>query len=317
MLTRPCLSIALAALFAASAPAHADPAERLTAEVDAALLRLADSGELPVEDALRIEQPPRIRRELGAVLDLAAGSRGAPVLAVSPGSAAERIGLRLGDRVLVLNGLDLRGAVDAAQLHAAVEAGEGGLVLTVERDGSEQQLRGLADSTTLPGYQLLLAGVADVASSCGRLSVFDVFPRSQDVFPVTVIAIDGRYPGPGPSFRLEPGPHVVTVAERIDAYEFTPIETRLRSSGGRSAAGGLGTRGEAAGIRGHELSEITPPAERMRSKIRSAYKDIELVVQPGVTHRLAAQLHEASVSSVRQNTYWTPIVWKESSELCR
>jgi membrane-associated protease RseP (regulator of RpoE activity) len=306
--------------FAATAAGATEPPPQLVAEVDAALLRLADAGQLPSMEAgpVRVEQPPRVRHELGAVLDLSDARPGAPVLAITPGGAAEGLGLRRGDRVLELNGVELAGATDVQTLRRALEAGEGGLVLAVERDGGRMQLRGLADSTALPGYQLLLAGVDSAASSCGRISVFDVYPRSRKVYPVSVIAIDGRYPGPGPSFRLEPGRHLVTVAERIDLYEFTPIELRRRGTGRGTRADGApqagGERGDAGGL---GAPESVYQEHNRRRNSRYGYKDLEVVVQPGVTHRIAAQFLESNVVSVQRNTYWEPIVWKDSQEPCR
>lgn len=307
------LSIALGVYLALGIPAAAaaDPAARLSAEVDAALLRLADRGELPAAEPLRIEQPPRTRRELGAVLDLAADGRGAAVLAVSPGGAAERLGLRRGDRVLVLNGVELRGNDDAELLHDALEAGEGGLVLRIERDGVEQELRGLADSTTLPGYQLLLAGVSESSSNCGRVNVLDVFPRSQDIFPVTVIAIDGRYPGDGPSFRLDPGLHRVTVAENIDSREFNALGLAVRNRSGRSGPPDLYRPASPQGPLDAQPDPAAGPAGGTR------YKDLEIDVRPGITYRIAAQMLSDDSSMVRRFAFWRPILWKESAEVCR
>ncbi len=264
----------------------ADPAAELQAEIDGAMLRLADAGLLPSSGSspLRISRPARAHHELGAVLDLAgAVDRGAEVLAVTPGGAAERLGLRRGDRVRSINAVAVGRDGGAEALRAAMAAASGGLVLVVERDGQEFELRGAADTVALPGYELLLAGVAGSGgSSCGRINVFDVFPRSERIYPVIVIDVDGRGMGFGPSYRLSHGRHVVTVAELIDTREFSGIDLRRKNHG-------------------------LP---------RDHYKQIEIDVQPGVTYRLAARFHRERRHEIFDKTYWDPIVWSEVAEPC-
>jgi hypothetical protein len=285
----------------------AAPSPAVVEAFDAALLRLADAGQLPAgETPLSISQPPRTRHELGAVLDLAgAGGDGAAVLAVTPGAAGERIGLRVGDRVTRINDVPLRAGDGAVPLREALDGRDGALVVTVLRDGRPLELRGRADSVALPGYQLLLAGSdATQASTCGRVSVFDIFPRNRQVYPAAIIAIDGRHPGPGPIFRLSPGRHVLTVAENIDTNQFSGVAQFQRNRAVRPGVAGEGAAPAAA-------QGVAP------QRAQSPYKDLVVDVLPGVTYHVAAQFHPDRRYEIRTNAYWEPLVYSESPEPCR
>ena len=312
----------------AGAAIAAEPPPAVRAEFDAALLRLADADRLPrgADESWHISQPPRVRHELGAVLDLAAaGAAGAAVLAVTPGGAAERAGLRSGDRVLALNGRRLQAGLDAEALHEALAAEGGALVIELRRDGREMELRGVADSISLPGYQLLLAGAAgEAASRCGRVSVFDAFPRSQQVYPVVLIAIDGRHPGDGPAYRLTPGRHRLTVSEAIDDRQFSGVAQFQRSRGQRQSTPDAAERlrstpGQPIRDGARVLHVPAAPATTAavpRGPSRSRYKDLEIDVRPGITYRIAAQFHVDRRHDIRGNGYWDPIVYAESPEPC-
>ncbi|GIX34654.1 MAG: hypothetical protein KatS3mg126_0433 [Lysobacteraceae bacterium] len=138
----------------------------------------------------------------------------------------------------------------------------------------------------MQGMTLALAlavATSAAAGDCARVSTFDVAPRSQQLFPAVLIAIDGKLPGPtsGPSWRIAPGRHVLTVAEAIDAERFLPAENRERD--GRRAG---------------------------------RYKTLEIEAHPGMTYRLAVRLHPDRRDRVRENEYWEPVIWKASPEPC-
>jgi hypothetical protein len=235
------------------------------------------------------------------VLDLAAS--GTAVLAVTPGGAAERLGVRVGDRVLRINDVPLQAGAGAEPLREALDAGGGALVVTVQRDGRPLELRGRADSIALPGYQVMLAGFDGTqGSSCGRVSVFDIFPRNRHVYPATLIAIDGRHPGPGPSFRLPPGRHVLTVAENIDPNQFSGVAQFQRNRTIRPGVSGAG---------------IDPATGAAAQRAGSPYNDIVVDIMPGVTYHVGAQFHPERRYEIRTNAYWDPLLFSESPEPCR
>jgi len=134
------------------------------------------------------------------------------------------------------------------------------------------------------GLGLASSALAAAESTCGRISVFDSAPRGQQLYAVVLIAIDGRLPGPtdSPSFRIEPGKRVLTVAENIDAHQFSSVQQYQRSNAGRDR-----------------------------------YQTLEVDVQPGVTYRLAAKFDLEQRNSIRDNAYWKPVVWSEVRETCR
>lgn len=283
--------IALALLLALPLPAGAGEAQ-IDAEMQALLLRLGEAGRLPAPGGppLRIERPERVRYELGAVVDVRGGQGpGLAVLAVTPGSAAERLGLRVGDRLLAINDHTFSGEAPAAEtFRAALAAREGALALRVRRGERELNLSGQADRAVVPAYTLTIgasaAPAATPAAGCGRISTFDVAPRAQHIYPAVLIAIDGRQPGPAgaDSFRLDAGRHVLTVAEAIDAHQFTAVQQYQR--------------------------------DRAR---RERYKTLTIEVRPNTTYRLGARLIGERRGEIRDNAYWEPVIWAEVAEACR
>lgn len=282
--------------------------QRLHEEVRAVLLRMVESGELKPQEveSLSLSAPHSEQADFGAILDIrhrVGRDQGLAVLGVTPGGSAAALGLLPDDRILGINGESLigLGADESGRARAAVRLREALLArpeaveLRVLRRGGETTLSGAVRVVQLPAYRLdlgaALAGAAlaatsdgDPASSCGRVSVFDIAPRSQRLYQAVLIAVDGEVPGPAgaSSFRLEPGAHRLTVAEAIDARQFDAIALRQRD--GRQ---------------------------------RDRYKDLEIVVRPGVTYRLAARFHIEERNSIRDGAYWEPVIWKESAEACR
>jgi hypothetical protein len=159
-------------------------------------------------------------------------------------------------------------------------------------------LRGEADTVVLPGYQLLLAAPGIPAHGCARISVFDVAPRTQQIYPAVIIAIDGRNPGPAEhTYRVEPGPRRITVAEAIDPHRFNALQHLARS-------------------------RFSPPASAsgepyMQSQRSDRYKDLLIDVRPGMTYRIGAQFHPERAAEVRNNAHWDPVVWREFAQPCR
>src|SRR3546814_11552877 len=86
-------------------PAAAQTGNEIEAEVDAALLHLAERGALgSFDQPLAISRPAQVRYELGAVVDVRKPDpRGIEVPAVPPDGAAARMGLKAGDRLVANN----------------------------------------------------------------------------------------------------------------------------------------------------------------------------------------------------------------------
>ena len=129
------------------------------------------------------------------------------------------------------------------------------------------------------------SGAAQAASpgSCGRISVFDVAPRSEELYRARLINIDGTLPGPtgARSYRVTPGRHVLEVAEAIDNEQFNDVQLR----------------------------------QRVQRSDR--YKTLEVDVKPDTTYLLGARLVEARRNHIGDGSYWEPVIYRQNSESCQ
>jgi PDZ domain len=279
-----------------------DTEQRLRDELRSVLLRLAETGALgqrPVDATLSLNEPARRVNDLGMVVDSSnVAVDGLPVLATTPGSSAERMGLQPGDRVLAVNGESLRGlgadergrARAAAQLRERVErlADGAALKLDIQRDGRSLSLDGAVASVYLPALRMELGeGLATAAvagtrsdSGCGRISVFHIAPRSQHLYPAVIISLDGHTPGTAgqQTYRVAAGPHKLVVAEAIDSRDLSLSAAALSR--------------------------------------RSAYKELSVDLAPGTTAMIAARLNPDQVGKSPAAAYWDPVVWKQIDEAC-
>ena len=121
------------------------------------------------------------------------------------------------------------------------------------------------------------------ASRCGRISIFDVAPRGDQVYRARLMKIDGEFAGPSTSktFRVPPGRHVLEVAELIDPEQFNAVQRRQRD---------------------------------MRS---DPYKELTVDVQPDTTYLLGARLVTARGGSILDGSYWEPVIYHQNSESCQ
>ena len=304
-------SLLLVLLFAASAQAsRADghPAateQRLRAGVQQMMVDLASTGELVDASGapahFDISEPARDVDNLGVVINSNDhGDAGLAVMAVTPGSAAAKMGVHSGDRLVSVNGESLRALgrdaddqpLAVATLRSVIgKVGDGGQVdLTVDRDGRRIAFSGSLQRLRLPAVQLTVGAGLQVASNttttmptagCGRISDFDVAPRQQHLHRAQLIAIDGVSVGPSgsPSYHLSAGKHVLTVAEEIDA-RYLSFNSRQRNAGS------------------------------------DGYKKIEVDVKPNTTYFLAARLNMDKLNQWREGAYWDPALWLEKTERC-
>lgn len=292
-------AVLLATGIAAAAPGTAE--QRLNEEIQAALLRLLQAGEVSAAElgALRVSAEPSRRTDFGAVVDLRPDpdNPGVPVLAVTPGGNAAGLGVRAGDRIVAVDGVPLKGgpAAPGEVLRQQLEAGAPRLSLTVLREGEMRVLNGPVQAWTLPGYTLQLeaavasaslAANAPVSEGCGRISLVGMPPRTENVFPAELIFIDGETPKPygGPAYRLPAGRHLLTVDEQID-------ERRLSM-------------------------QIKQDKQR-RQQPREGYKVLELVVKPDTTYRLGSRYFPELKDRGLENEYWEPVIYAEAREGCR
>ncbi|KAF1693778.1 PDZ domain-containing protein [Pseudoxanthomonas daejeonensis] len=147
--------------------------------------------------------------ELGAVVDVRRASPlGLRVMAVTPGGAADHIGLRAGDMLQSVNGHRLDGDTrPATALAAALQAGAGALRIQGRRDGKPLTLSG---SMALPGI--------GTSAGCGQLtSQLDGLPANSNVRRVDITQIEGRraLATGAPRHPVAAGTRVVILREHV------------------------------------------------------------------------------------------------------
>jgi hypothetical protein len=300
-----------------AAPGGAAPQaeQRVRQDMQATLSNLGSSGALgqhPDQVAVSLDEPARRVTSLGALVDSTSAQSardGLHVLGATPGSNADRIGLRPGDVIVAVNGTSLRDlggdqhgrALAATTLKTVVDGlpDDAKLQLAVVRGGSPVVLSGPLEPVYLPAMHVELGGAvagADVhpaeplasaapaaaapAEGCGRISMFDVAPRGDRLYGVRILLIDGTTPGPlgTPVFRVSAGEHHLLIAENIPTQQ-------------------LGV-GEFATFR------------------RQTSKPLTVDVKPGTTAMVAAQLHPDKTTQLNNGGYWDPVVWREVPESC-
>jgi membrane-associated protease RseP (regulator of RpoE activity) len=295
------LTLALA-LFGGNVAAAQEPAAAaISRELDAALIEVL-SRQPPRDQALLIEQPERQRIELGAVIDVrAADQRGLPVLAITPGSAAARIGLAVGDRLIEINGEAVATAVaPGALLQSAVADGDGELALRVQRGDQQLTLTGSADLVAIPAYTLSIAPSASQSpAGCGFVS--GGARISDTTRKVEIVAVDGE---PADTnfigrVRLPAGTYRLSVRPR-PLPQYAGIEGNLRYHG--SVEGPSGPQPvKRMSLPGRGFQDEAAPAPII---------EFELSVAPDTSYQLGAR---PSSNGGKMEAF----VWRQGEKPCQ
>ena len=234
---------------------------------------------------------------LGLVLDSAdaqAAHNGLRVLGATPGSVADQLGLRPGDLLVDVNGTSLANlgadadghALAATALNSALAdlPAAAPLRLRVFRDGVTLAFNAPlhAAATTASAASTAVADDAPASGGCGRISTFDVAPRSEHLYRAKILLLDGATPGPTgtPSFRVAAGTHKLLVAENIPTEEM--------------GVGAFAT---------------------LRAR-RDTSKELSVTVKANTTALLAARLNTDKASDFAHGAYWDPVIWREIPERC-
>lgn len=256
MLTR--LPLALAAALTALLLGHGTAASAAAPDAGVAVVALAE-------------------QQLGAVLDTRNAGDGALVRAVTPGGAAERLGLSVGDRIVSVNGRPL-GDGDIERLLASAK---GQVELSVLRDGRERRVSGVLD-----------AGTREPAKrGCGYVTTLGTTPRSKEsVFSALITMIDGESTPLTPVNRheLAAGRHVLIVDERIDPQRFNNTQRLQRQLMRRE-------------LRARAYKAIVVDIEPDRTYRIGARLHRDRLDRDGI----------------RGNTFWEPVVWSSFASRCR
>lgn len=298
----------------ADASLGVSPEQRLQEELRVLLLDMIESGafgQTPSDQiSLSVESPRQRATNLGVLVDSSGGAAaadGLKVVGTTPGSSASRLGLHSGDIIASVNGVSLAGLGDDASggARAAVVLREqleslpddAKIEFKVVRNGRPVNISGPMESAWIPSLHLTVGdGIAVAAADqggtyrsaptgdgCGRLSIFDVAPRQQNLHAAALISIDGeRSPFGGQEvFRLSEGRHVLTVGEKI-ASRYLAFNNVFRNS-----------------------------------NIKNPYKTLEIDVAPNTTYFLAARLIQEKRNVWLDGAYWEPVIWSESTEACK
>jgi len=292
---------------AGAAAADAGSEQRMRQDLQAALSHMAESGALgphPEQVSLRVDEPARRIVSLGALVDSTSAQSardGLHVLGATPGSTADRLGLQAGDVITAVNGTSLRGlgadnrgrALAATTLRSVVDALPDSSTVSVDvtRRDRTLTLDAPMQAVYVPAMHVALGDAAagnggggagtDSGDGCGRISAFDVAPRGERLYAARILLLDGSTPGPTgtPSFRVAAGEHRLLIAENIPT--------------------------QALGV-----GEIA-------TRRRQTSKALTVMVHPGQTALVAAQLHLDRTTDLNHGSYWDPVVWKEIAEPCR
>jgi hypothetical protein len=233
---------------------------------------------------------------LGLLVDSANAQNahdGLRVLGATPGSVADQLGLRPGDVLVDVNGISLANlgadgdghALAAATLNSTLAGlpAEASLRLRVLRDGILLAMNAPLDAVAGPASTAAAeTGGQSSEGGCGRISTFDVAPRSEHLYHAKILLLDGVTPGPTgtPSFRVSAGTHKLLVAEDIPTEEM--------------GVGGYAT---------------------LRSR-RETSKELTVTIKPGTTALLAARLNVDKAADFAHGAYWDPVIWREIPESC-
>lgn len=285
------------------APASAWTTEAVEEQFRDTLLRLVQEKRIDLQSLpIRFERPAERVANLGLLVDRD-DAEGLLILATVPGGSAELLGLMADDRLIEANGLSLRGPGGGERLRDLVQLWENDAVLEflVNREGLEKRVAGRLEIIELPPLRVEIgiedSGESAVArSSCARISTFSAAPRSQGLFPVRLLSIEGRGVGSSDSaidfrrlhvrdqdtFRLEPGRVRLEISELIDRRHFMPVVERIRTRQGAKT-----------------------------------HRQLDLEVEPGMTYYLAARLLSDRAEQVIAGEYWEPVVWRVRKQACQ
>ncbi len=254
-------------------------AENLKREINETLAEIRRLEELEESDGFTVSfsQPSFSFINLGAVLDPVSKV----VLSVSPHSNAEALGLKVGDKISVLQ-IDEEIITDFSE---GIQLKVGNKILAeVIRAGNDQSvsLHTTAKSKVIPAWTLEVSSTKVNSASlemtgCGYVSVFFTPPGTQYQYPAKVIEVNGET-----GFHLRETIKLPAGQHFLKVHEYIP-EKMLP---GRKA----GT---------------------MKEKI------LEVLIEPDKTYHIASQFESEKRLNLAGEGYWEPVVWKVSESKCR
>ncbi len=273
--------------------------EQLQQDIKGTLLAIAENeskeGKSLEDFYFAIDMPASQSTNLGFILDLNDYEQGYNILSVSPGSTAERLSLKQGDRLFGLNKmkLDDKNTKNAIHQLGQITAGQE-IDLEIISDGKRKKIHTQVIGQFIPSIKLEIGtfsidNVTQVTKSdmktplsdggtgqCGRISIFFHPPETKDIYPAMIYKIDDNHRTKNwHGFRLPIGKHTIYLHEYIRNPGF-PIH---------------------------------------RGGIQRA-KPIEINIEANKTYHLGAFFNRKFRLKGARGKYWKPIVWKVSENKC-
>lgn len=221
-------------------------------------------------------------------------SNGPLVIAVTPDSAAARMGVRTGDRLRSIEGkslIRLGAEADGSsrafrRLQDALNESSGTITLTVLRGDQTLPLEGDLEKLTLPRAILTLTQVSvettDAADpgACATVTTQAPPPREFNVFPADLVSINGVQAGTKlrDQHFLTPGTYV---------FEVRP-----------------------------EIPDHLLAANAARAESRRPFAILRLPMDAGFTYHVGAKLLVGREQQTPHARFWEPIVWRMEMADC-
>ena len=254
-------------------------AENLKREINQTLAEIRRLEQLEEAEGFTVSlsQPSFSFINLGAVLDPVSKV----VLSVSPHSNAEALGLKVGDKISVLQ-IDEETITDFSE---GIQLKAGNKILAeVIRTGNDQSisLHTTAKSKIIPAWTLEVSSTKVNSASvqmtgCGYVSVFFTPPGTQYQYPAKVFEVDGET-----GFHLRETIKLPAGQHTLKVHEYIPEHMLPRRKAGIEKA-----------------------------------KTLEVMIEPDKTYHIAAQFEPEKRLNLVDEAYWEPVVWKVSESKCR
>lgn len=225
---------------------------------------------------------------LGLILQLNSTQTAFDILSVTPGSLASSHGLRVGDEIVMLNGIAVSASTEAGILKKMRELQvDEEISLTLNRDGRNQEIVIPVSGKYVPRIKLeigneyaktSLAGTATPdLIACGEVTVSLTPPVTGQLYPVSFYLDDEKDNKEQlVVIKLPVGKHTVNVYAQID--------------------------------NGHEDGSHTD---------KSQAKAIQINVRKNTSYHLGARVFSENNSESQNNKDWDAVIWNTNQRECR
>ncbi len=266
---------------------------QLRGNIKGTLLAVAENekraGHNMVDFHFSMELPPQQMTNLGLILDVDSSANGYKVLSVTPGSTAEKLAIKSGDRILAINDVKINEVNSGDAIHQLNQLVAGQQIkLALQTNGNYKELSTKIAGQYIPGIRLeigsqSLAGIetetaepGSSAEACGEVTVFFKPPQAREIYPAVFNKIDDKHAVRNwHNYRLPVGKHIIYLHEHIN-----DTKNLLRRIGRQKA------------------------------------KPIEIEIKANTRYHLGAKFIRANRFKTLKGRHWEPVIWKTSKAAC-